>query len=539
MYTEREIQTASIIKSFIMEVFRPIISEGNNIMNEENILLCYKSKYTDENGIEQTIVKDIPFNNIDDFINRAVKSDRFFNDTYFSLSTSNNNNRKTTNMMTRTCIGLDFDKKDFDKKGIELNFDYIMTQFKKLGLYYHIIINTGGGYHVYILIQPTKNIELVTKVTKQIAEIVGADVNACKSTQILRLPGTINHKYKPTRNVFTAHLENKITIKRKTIEQIYKSINNIYCSPDNRTIKYRCTCPYVAKLIEQGSTSGNRHNDMLLIYSKLKQMNVSQGQIRLSLEIWNSHNPLEDFDYQLKYLETNFKPCMSCPKDCPYRNECVTVVESEFDYDILDITTNESVFRKCRKSNKKGVKEMNGNMCVLFGVLKKHTKGITVSELMEVLSNNKEKKCCMSRPTISKTLKELEAINLLTKEKEGKSYIYKLLPESKIDKQYRLNISFGAVKCVIDGQITPEDLRLYCYMRYLHNMYKRSSNPVEKNRAKGNILVIPQVELCDKYGIEQNNLSKILNRLECCNMINKDYRTSNNNRQYCRYILML
>jgi len=125
---------------------------------------------------------------------------------YLSLSTciarKGKMKRRTENMYKRHCIGIDFDKKDFE--GMELE-DFISHYRLRTGLDYHFIVNSGKGYHFYTLIEGTKNVKMVAELTKRLARLADADIQATIITQMLRLPYSINHKYeeKPVSTIIT------------------------------------------------------------------------------------------------------------------------------------------------------------------------------------------------------------------------------------------------------------------------------------------------------------------------------------------------
>jgi hypothetical protein len=103
-----------------------------------------------------------------------------------------NYDRKTESMYKRHVIGLDFDKKDFDKS--MMLEDFIRHFESSTGLEYHYIVDSGNGYHFYILIKETKEIGRVVDITKKISMLTGADLKVAIPTATLRLPGSLNLK---------------------------------------------------------------------------------------------------------------------------------------------------------------------------------------------------------------------------------------------------------------------------------------------------------------------------------------------------------
>lgn len=517
------------MKKFFMRIYKPIIGDGNNLKDNEQILLCYKYSYKDEEGKGQTAVTSKGYNNIDELI-KAVANDKrtTYLDTYFCLSTSNNDDRKTDNMQTRTVLGFDFDNCT--------SIDYVQSKFKEVGLFYNIAINSGNGIHAYICIESTKNIELVDKVTKAIVEKIGSDLGACKPTQILRIPWTFNCKdRKKFKRVRAIHIEGETTVKRKNINILAKKLLNNNISYENKTIKFTSNCRRAEELIANGSKDHEKHNDLLFLYSKLKQMNVSEGQLRLSLDKWNSKSNYSEFEYQVKDLMKRDSFKMSCA-ECKYKSECYSVVASDFEYQEYEttISTNEKIFSKCKK---KGAKQMNGNMLVIYGLLKLHTKGLTKEEIIDEMTFRDKKKeiinVAMSDKTLRTNLKEMEEKKFIKVGVIGQKKLYQLSNE-KAEEQLKFIVRASVVFDVIKGYMTQEELQFYCFLRYLQNEQRRLTPSI-----KGNQFIMTQEEIAKKYGVTRQYVNELIGELERKKYIRKEYRQSNDNGfEYCNYYLV-
>lgn len=69
------------------------------------------------------------------------------------------------------------------------------------------VVETGGGLHAYWLLNEPggpEDIPRVEAINKGIARILGGDLAACDASRVLRVPGTLNHKYEPVRAVTVA-----------------------------------------------------------------------------------------------------------------------------------------------------------------------------------------------------------------------------------------------------------------------------------------------------------------------------------------------
>lgn len=519
------------LKKFFMGMYKPIIELGNNLRDEEKIVICYKYKFKDKNGDEQTALTSEGYNNIDDLV-KAILSDKRtkYTDCYFNLSTSNSNERKSENMQTRTCIGIDFDNDN-------LTIDDLQKIFREYKLFYNAVVHSGNGLHAYIFIEPTKDLKLVQEVTKKIIELTGADNHANTSTQLLRVPFTKNFKdEKNIKKVKLFHLEEEETTKRKNINTIAKRISIKDTIHQKKTFKFNISnCKKVEYLIENGSNKHEKHNDLLFIYSKLKQMNLDEEQLQLALDKWNDKSNYSDYEYQVRDLKSRETFKISCG-DCEYKSDCFSVVENDFEYQEQEslITANEKIFSRCKK---KGAKQMNGNMLVVYGLLKLHSKGLTKDEMIEEMTfKNKRKKIintAMSERTLRTTLKEMEEKKFIKVGLIGRKKLYQLSDE-KAEEQLKFVVRASIVFDVVKGYMTQEELRFYCFLRYLQSEQRRLTPSIN-----GSKFVMTQAEIAKKYGVTRKCVNELIGELERKKYIRKEYRQSQNNGfEYCNYYLV-
>ena len=134
-------------------LFGACISSGGNLTNGEYIRVWQK---------KDEFNKTTFWNNIDD-LNSFIEGHRFNGDTYFNLATTTGDGGTDKDLKYRYFLAWDFDKKTKD-----IDAKKIMFKFKELGLWYHALIDSGHGYHVYMLIDKTDDLEKVDKVTKAI-----------------------------------------------------------------------------------------------------------------------------------------------------------------------------------------------------------------------------------------------------------------------------------------------------------------------------------------------------------------------------------
>lgn len=517
------------LKKFFMRLYKPIIESGNNLKSEEQIVIAYKYEFEDnESGTEKTAFITEGYNNIDDLVKGVLKNKRTkYADCYFNLSTSNKNDRKSENMQTRTCIGIDFDNGS-------LTVNELQKIFCKHKLFYNAIVHSGHGLHVYIFIEPTKDLKLVQDVTKKIIELTGADNSANTSTQLLRVPFTKNFKHKEdVKKVKLYHLEEEDTIKRKDINTIAKKL--FAQNAKSKTFKFNLKCKRAENLISNGSNKHEKHNDLLFLYSKLKQMKLDDDQLQLALDKWNDKSNYSDYEYQVADLKSRETFKISCG-NCEHKNDCFSVIENDFEYHEREslISANEKIFSRCKR---KGAKQMNGNMLVVYGLLKLHSKGLTKDEMIEEMTfKNKRKKVintAMGERTLRTTLKAMEEQNFVKVSLIGRKKLYQLSDEKSED-QLRFLVRASVVFDVIKGYMTQEELQFYCFLRYLQNEQRR----LEPN-ITGNKFVMTQAEIANKYGVTRKCVNELIGELERKKYIRKEYRQSKTNGfEYCNYYLV-
>lgn len=117
-------------------------------------------------------------------------------DVYTQLATNRGNTDGTkTSQRQRKVLYLDFDFQDYPELANEdISVFSAKIKDKLPHLYISCGVASGNGYHFYISIKPSCDIKSITELNISLAELVGADLNACKPTQIARVPTTYNHK---------------------------------------------------------------------------------------------------------------------------------------------------------------------------------------------------------------------------------------------------------------------------------------------------------------------------------------------------------
>lgn len=175
----------------------------------------------------------------------------------------------TGQVARRQCLMLDFDRKEHpDCKSWQDFFQLIKDVLPNL--YYHAVTDTGGGFHVYIAIEPTEDCLRVVDLNLRLAKLVGADTKAAISTQMDRVPTSRNFKYDPPSCVRVLCNEiHKPTFKRYSLthmESMIAAVEARSAARESRAalaansdwIRDR-TFPCVDSMIERGVNQGNRN----------------------------------------------------------------------------------------------------------------------------------------------------------------------------------------------------------------------------------------------------------------------------------------
>ena len=100
---------------------------------------------------------------------------------------------------------------------------------KRIGLFTHMVVNSGRGWHLYFKLEGSYPIKDIVEVNRHITSLFEADMKACSSTQIIRVPFTKNFKVNKYASIVTNG--NPIrgydlnTLKNHKIIEFKKSIN--------------------------------------------------------------------------------------------------------------------------------------------------------------------------------------------------------------------------------------------------------------------------------------------------------------------------
>lgn len=501
------------IKKFLTTIYEQGIGEGNNLTDNQYIRVFQNDK-------EKTFSNVNFFDNIDDMVKYCATKSNGVN-TYYELATTTSESGQEQDLLYRYFLAFDFDLKDYDE-----NFSYkdIMFKFKELGLWYHIIINSGNGLHVYMMINKTNDFHKVNKVQEILCDKLGSDKNAIKSTQLLRIPFTLNMKSEKPKMVRIIHMFDKSTIKPYSIDKLYsrfytakevekeKEMSN---RNSNYTIKTSNLPICINMILDNGSDEGNRNSDLQKMIVSLRVRNKNINEITHIVEEWNNKNksplPEHELKYQTNYIYENVKNVSYDCKNCSSCSACWDRVDSDFEYQSGEelLVLSEKYSKDLKHKKRKDAKVMSGNELFIYNVLLNNKdRKLNIDDIINLITY--KKKCAMSLKTLRETLSNLIESKYILKtagvKKLGIKDTYEINKvKTKVDDE--ITISYFCTLAVIWNVISCDELRLYTYMRYKHHML------VKEGKEKGNILRINQTELANDLGVTQPRISIMINNL--------------------------
>lgn len=216
--------------------------------------------------------------------------------------------RQEPNMRQRRVLFIDFDKKDYPNCNDVYVFSKMIKE-KFPDLFLHAYYDSGHGYHFYVIIPPTCKTREITELNKEICSLVGADTDACKVTQIARIPCTYNRKHPNENGRFPLvkeidhyknnpyavkhfhpcnvdYIRRNIDNAKKIEELVTKPLEKWDYAGDGYDIKvYPCLC--TEKIFREGADELQRNTWLGRIISMLLAQRYSEAKIRELCLDWN------------------------------------------------------------------------------------------------------------------------------------------------------------------------------------------------------------------------------------------------------------
>lgn len=219
--------------------------------------------------------------------------------------------RREANMRQQRVLFIDFDKKDYPDYKDAHDFTR-MIKDKLPDLFLHAYYDSGHGYHYYVIIPPTCKIREISELNKEICSLVGADTNACKVTQVARIPCTYNRKGADEKGRFPLvkeidhYQKHPYEVKNFhpcNIDYIKRRVANakkiLECEIESKPLQkwdyggdgfdikyYPCLC--TEKILHEGADKGQRNTWLGRIISMLRNQGNTESQIREICLDWNT-----------------------------------------------------------------------------------------------------------------------------------------------------------------------------------------------------------------------------------------------------------
>lgn len=420
------------------------------------------------------------FNNYNEALELIAKYRH--NQCYIGLATTDGQGYKLENLINRNVILIDIDEEDLDIKEI-------YDRCKSVGLFAHMVVNSGRGWHIYLKLDKNYKIEDVTRVNKQLVNLFGADENACTSTQIARVPHTKNFKVDVYSSIVQANVQVKpyslrkleshkiIEFKNNDTELQFGKIEDLYC---------------FKQLMKNGVSKGLRNKSLIFISSTCKYAGISENRaLQYAYEFNDNCKEPQRQSEVIKTVRSIYnntsivKPCTQelgqklCSTQCKCRvmtqDDILNKVDEDIDKD-LQVGFTQLLFNSRIKVTRKKdevergimLDKLTGAEILIISELKTFRNSVyTVESLVE--------KTKLSKPTVLKSLKTLVGLGIVnaTKQSINKSAkptnIYFFNEECTQRYKEIIYIGRGLFICRYNKLITDSDMKVYLALKYLQD----------------------------------------------------------------------
>lgn len=414
---------------------------------------------------------------------------------FYSVGLSDGSGRKKSNIIGANLIVLDFDFKGFVKPPLK---GFINELQERLPLFIYQVVDSGHGYHIYVAIEHTTDIDRWNSVTKQLVEIFGADEKAALSTQIIRAPGSLN--WKDTDHPLSVNAVFSNNCKRYSLSKLERLIEQ--SKKPLKYGKYVDQKPCISNMLK-GVEKGYRNFAMGRLIYDFKIKGYSKDETFKFLNEWNKKNepPKPDSEFKVEFENYwNYEKCMGscflsnqtlqaklqhfCESDCPIKNG---VAIQRKKYKTIDIPVN--------FCNPTSLQLLSGNeLAILILIYSK--KELQLLELKHLTKYNEN--------TLSKQIKRLTKFGYIRR--EGNRIF------SNTPKVYKnvLHVSNEHLINALQKELSGNEFKVYVSILW-HNFFHQKptiqaiSNSL--NMSKSN--VSPIVKNLLKKGVIYNNDTSI------------------------------
>ncbi len=459
------------------------LNKGGNYLADENLKmheylqLLYSDKYESEFikiATRHPIIGNFAYNYFDtvEDAEKYIDLNRGKFDVYAGLATTIDRSGKEELIGSRNCLAFDFDIKDYEGN---LSHKDILEKFKSIGLYYHLMIDSGHGFHVYVFTERTKDIERITSLNKKIAEQLNADIKGTLKTQILRVPQTFNYKEKLYKNVSTIFTAKKI--RYYSLDELERRFKNKFSTEDTiiRKLDKLKSDMYCVMEMLKGVPEGHRNTALGRIVKYYQVRGYSKANVKEIIREWNSRcSPPKKFseverdfnsywekDYNLlgcTLTDSRLQSIISkyCDKyKCGYCSKGDYAVLAEREFLVDNHYLEERTMRK-----------LNGYDYLVLSLLIANVGGLNTNQVQEKLTPRKGFKCCISKPKLYQVLKNLVKegfIDCTESKRMNEPNFYKVKNRNNFGKGYT-RLLYSSSNLFINKNITQNEYLVYIFL---------------------------------------------------------------------------
>lgn len=485
---------------------------------------------------------------------------RCTHDVYNQIATNTGRNNGTTaSQQRRKVIYLDFDLKDYPDIKDALDCTQIIKD-KIPRLFLHACIGSGHGYHYYVSITPTCDIESTVTINKELVSILGADAKAASPTQISRPPCTYNHKL----------LDGTYDYENKELWSYVKVINNRYnvgnqfkaydLSYLTKLIKYyrqeqdniqilskqshyyensdEFPCYFcIKKVLREGADKGQRNFWHGRIINMLKAEGYLDSKIYSICQEYNARcrppkTPHVIEDDTKRFLQTEKYKLLGCYESFRSDDPKRKFVEAQCDkYHCgtyhsgakLSIAEGQAAILNKKLLTRNVFRKIKGHGFLVITLLELYSssygrQGFRVKDLQSLLYSTSKHRYCIGENKLQALLddlKERKYIEIIPDRKNPDNYKeYRLKMARRFRENHQEYIKFysSVANALIDGKISPTDYIVYIAL--INNLDSRKKATYD--------------ELSDTIGLDAltpNEIGKHIRKLakENCLLITKQY----------------
>jgi len=447
---------------------------------------------------------------------------------YFGVYSRARHSGKTQDCLTTGTIWADYDTGMEDLSVME-RVAKVKAKLKAVGMPEpSVMISSGNGIHVYWLLQQRAGDEALA-IVKALAVATGSDPRATDKARIMRLPGTWN--VKDPANPLQCELLYADYSKRYTLDELGQALEPFISQdihsptePQERASKRKTEALGVTadrpciEAILQGVPAGERNFALGRLTKWLQVKGLARERAMKTILNWNRLNRPPEEERKLLsafhgYWYGDYK-LLGCRIDEPLSQQLIAKYCNRSDCDFLATIGNIELHNASKYNNRllNHLHALTGNDLIVYGLLVRHSEGLTTSQLTDKLTSRATGEPCMSNKTMRGSIDTLSRLGYVEitagNRRAGKEHFYKAIPQGTYGLGYTL-VSNGAITGAIAKQVTPGELRLYVLLlTYAYN--KGSCYPSLATMAK-ELRTTPQ------------NINYLMRGLEAADYVKREY----------------